>query len=184
MGPYGTNMACLCRLWHRSSLSIAILAGVYGLDLAYLAILAIAIVASRCGQHLVTPGLSVSRAAKSKGQRASWQQKKVNERGRWAVRSRGRSTRPSRTCRTRRLGAVKTSYVTLNKPRLAGFKVHKLTFGKEPYSLQSRLPREYRSQVRPLAARSEQLSPRKRAEDGRTFTVDKFHKELSHFIKA
>ena len=75
-------------------------------------------------------------------------------------------------------------YVTSNKPRLAGFKVHKLTFGKEPYSLQSRLPREYRSQVRPLAARSEQLSPRKRAEDGRTFTVDKFHKELSHFIKA
>ncbi|CAJ1370643.1 unnamed protein product [Effrenium voratum] len=48
--------------------------------------------------------------------------------------------------------------------------VHHLTFGEAPRGLRSALPSEYRRHVNPL--------------DGRTFTVDKFHKAPSHFIKV
>eukprot|EP00931_Biecheleriopsis_adriatica_P076051 TRINITY_DN49800_c0_g1_i1.p1 TRINITY_DN49800_c0_g1~~TRINITY_DN49800_c0_g1_i1.p1 ORF type:complete len:468 (-),score=105.65 TRINITY_DN49800_c0_g1_i1:66-1469(-) len=48
--------------------------------------------------------------------------------------------------------------------------VHHFSFGESPRGLKSGLPSQYKRHVNPL--------------DGQTFTVDKFHKAPSHFIKV
>lgn len=67
--------------------------------------------------------------------------------------------------------AVHTNDKTLNLAFTnVSHTVHHFSFGESPRRSMYSLPSEYRQQVNPL--------------DGRTFTVDKFHKAPNHFIKV
>lgn len=67
--------------------------------------------------------------------------------------------------------AVHTNEKTLNLAFTnVSHTVHHFSFGEAPRRSMYSLPAEYRRQVNPL--------------DGRTFTVDKFHKAPNHFIKV